>query len=906
MKFNYKLHRLCGSSYGTPNATNSASSSEGGNIVYTSSGNVLLSPVSNRIQVIDLLSHTVRTLTCEARSNIKTIALSPDDRLLIIIDTENHAMLVNFHRSVVLHRFTFKRNVRVCKFSPCGLYFAVTYGNHVQVWYSPGLRREFAPFVLHRTYTGLGDMVVSIEWSSDSSVIMASCRSGTARIWTVETVDGYEPFTLSGHKSCVVGAYFEKIPPGSDGRLRKVYTVSSDGALVSWTCTYSDESTDDESKKDFMKASNEALNFFGANVVNDFFSSKLTTEKQDDQLSQAEHLPKGKWTVTARHYFHQDTDVTATNFSRDNNLLIVGFASGIFGLYELPSMSNVHTLSLSNQVIRTVAINDTGEWLAFGCPSTQQLLVWEWRSETYIIKQRGHAYGMRCMAYSNDGIVVATGGEDGSIKLWNTSSGFCYCTLKSHTAPVTACVFSNSSVVLSSSLDGTVRAHDLNRYRNFRTYTSPTPCQFTSLAVDPSGEVVVAGTMDPFHIYTWSMQSGKLLDILTGHVGPISEVQFHPTRGTLASASWDGTVKIWDLYKREGEPENLKHAQDVVCCAFRPDGKQLVTGTIGGLLIVWNVEDGKVICEIDGRRDITGGRKINDRMTSDNNSASRYFTSVCYSADGSCLLAGGNSKYICIYEVSQQILVKKFQISFNRSLDGILDELNSKNLADGGPIDINDNSGDEADYSANLPGARRGDDGSRKSRLEVMTAQVAFSSTGREWAAVSNEGLHVYSLDDDMIFDPVSLTEEITPGAVRTNIRNGNFGVALLISLHLNEFTLVREVLEDIPYGSIPHVVKAVGPEHLERLMQFLSKCMLDSPHLEFYLQFCLEMLRIHGIHMEKHRSSYMRAFRSMHRSVQIHHDELKRLSDDNRYTLEVVEDQTQLALSMNASEETS
>lgn len=291
------------------------------------------------------------------------------------------------------------------------------------------------------------------------------------------------------------------------------------------------------------------------------------------------------------------------------------------------------------------------------------------------------------------------------------------------------------------------------------------------------------------------------------------------------------------------------------------------------------------------------GRKINDRMTSDNNSSARYFTSVCYSADGSCVLAGGNSKYICIYEVSQQILVKKFQVSFNRSLDGILDELNSKNLADGGPIDVNDDSGDEADFSANLPGARRGDDGSRKSRVEVMTSQVAFSSTGREWAAVSNEGLHVYSLDDDMIFDPISLTEEITPGAVRSNLRNGKHSVALLVSLHLNEYALVREVLEEIPFGSIPIVVKSIGPEHIERLMQFISKCMLDSPHLEFYLQFCLEMLRVHGLHMEKHRGGFMRAFRSMHRSVQIHHDELKRVCDENRYTLDFVEDQAQICL---------
>jgi periodic tryptophan protein 2 len=608
MKFNYKLHRLCGSSYGIPGASNdhSASSRTGGNIIYTSSGNVLLSPVSNRVQVIDLLTHTVRTLSCESRSNIKTIALSPDDRLLLIIDEENHAMLVNFHRSVVLHRFKFKKSVKVCKFSPCSLYFAVSFGKHVQVWHAPGLRREFAPFVLHRTYTGLGDSVISIQWSSDSSVIMASSKNGTVRIWTTHTVDDYIPATLSGHKTSVVGAYFEKNSPGSDGRIRKVYTVSSDGAVAAWTCSYDDESEDDDKKKqkDFFEASNAAVGFFGGSS-NDMFSSSTN---DTSGKTQAAHLPKASWSVTSRHYFHQDADVTATSFSSAHNLLIVGFASGLFGLYELPSMSNIHTLSLSNQVIKTVAINDTGEWLAFGCPSAQQLLVWEWRSETYIIKQRGHAYGMRCMAYSPDGVVVATGGEDGSIKMWNTSSGFCYCTLKSHTAPVTAITFANSSVIMSSSLDGTVRAHDLHRYRNFKTYTSPSPCQFTSLEVDPAGEVLVAGTMDPFHIYTWNVQSGKLLDILTGHVGPISSLCFHPTRGTLCSSSWDGTVKLWDLYKREGEPESMRHAQDVVCCAFRPDGVQVCTGTIGGLLSIWNVEDGKLLYEIDGKRDISGGK----------------------------------------------------------------------------------------------------------------------------------------------------------------------------------------------------------------------------------------------------------------------------------------------------------
>lgn len=76
------------------------------------------------------------------------------------------------------------------------------------------------------------------------------------------------------------------------------------------------------------------------------------------------------------------------------------------------------------------------------------------------------------------------------VKIWNMQSGFCFVTFSEHSAPVTAVAFLPSgSVVVSASLDGTVRAFDLVRYRNFRTMTSPHPVQFVSLAVDPAGEV---------------------------------------------------------------------------------------------------------------------------------------------------------------------------------------------------------------------------------------------------------------------------------------------------------------------------------------------------------------------------------------------------------------------------------
>lgn len=80
------------------------------------------------------------------------------------------------------------------------------------------------------------------------------------------------------------------------------------------------------------------------------------------------------------------------------------------------------------------------------------------------MKQQGHSNNMSCIAYSLDGQLVGTGGEDGKVKLWNVLSGFCFVTFSEHTGPVTSVAFSgNKKFLVSASLDGTARAYDVLR-----------------------------------------------------------------------------------------------------------------------------------------------------------------------------------------------------------------------------------------------------------------------------------------------------------------------------------------------------------------------------------------------------------------------------------------------------------
>lgn len=803
-------------------------------------------------------SHTSKTFAFEGRKNVDRIAVSHDSRLMLAVDEEGRCLLVNLRKGVVLYRFNFKKRVRALTFSPDDKYIAVSHGNKVQLWHTPALRRDFAPFALHRTYGGHYADVISIEWSHDSNFFVTGSEDLSARIFSVNPYTDFHPVTLAGHRDHVVGAFFS----ADDS---EVYTVGRDGGAFLWTYMSPDTET-------------------GGRTSGDESDDQGMVEKSEPVPAIAKAL---KWFTKKKHVFKMDyAKVLCCTFQAASSLLVVGFSNGTFGLYETPAFNNIHTLSISQNEIETVAVNATGEWLAFASKKLGQLLVWEWRSETYVLKQQGHYFDLNVVDYSPDGRIIATGADDAKLKLWDTTSGFCYVTFSEHEAPVTGVKFTaNGQAVVSCSLDGTVRAFDLNRYKNFRVMTTPEPVQFISLALDLSGQIVCAGTLDPFNIYVWSLQTGRLTDVLSGHTGPVTSLAFSPSVSAepiLASGSWDHTVRLWNVYQNKSLIEPLAHSTDVLAVAFRPDGKQLCSATLNGYLNIWDAKEGEVVASIDGLRDIAGGRRDGDKISAANNAISKHFTSVCYSADGACVLASGRSKFVCIYETSQQMLLKKFQISHNRSLDGVLDFLNSAQMTKAGLskseldahlIENGKGAGDE------LVGAARAvDPGSRRKNLEVLSKAVVFSPTGRSWAAATTEGLLIYALDETLTFDPFELDEDITPETIKRTLKRAEFTKALLMSLHLNEEALIEACVEGVPTESIALVAQALKDVYLKRLMQLLAKRIDKSPHLEFYLQWSLAVLNAHGAKLRDDPSDFLTTFRALQKSIAHHLSDLAKM----------------------------
>jgi periodic tryptophan protein 2 len=455
----------------------------------------------------------------------------------------------------------------------------------------PRLIKEYEPLVLYKNYTHWqNDEITSINWSSDSRFILTGSKDTTVRLLNLFKIEGYIPFCFTGNKRKIINAMF------SEDNLR-IYSISKEGTLFVWQ--YVEEKSEEFLKRSRFERqikSNSNLKGLDELVTNDS-EGEEDQEKVDEFCSDYEKkIQTGRYILEKKQQFQINGKIAICDINTDANILVFGLHNGVFSIYDLNTFENKYTLQISDNKINTMSISNNGLWLAFGSKKQGQLLIWEWKSESYVFKQQGHNFDVTAIAYSPDSSQLASGSQDGKVKVWDTTSTTCIVTFTEHVSKVTDLKFvpNKANVVVTSSLDGTVRAFDLIKYRNFRIMTTAKPCQFLSLGVDFSGEIVCAGSMDPYSIFVWSLKTGDLVDILTGHIGPVCALAFSSIKDVLVSGSWDKTVKIWELYSKKGHSESLEHNSEIVAIDLTPDDKEIAVSTLNGELYTWDLDTASI------------------------------------------------------------------------------------------------------------------------------------------------------------------------------------------------------------------------------------------------------------------------------------------------------------------------
>jgi periodic tryptophan protein 2 len=171
---------------------------------------------------------------------------------------------------------------------------------------------------------------------------------------------------------------------------------------------------------------------------------------------------------------------------------------------------------------------------------------------------------------------------------------------------------------------------------------------------------------------------------------------------------------------------------------------------------------------------------------------------------------------------------------------------------------------------------------------EVRVTGVAFAPTGRSFCAASTEGLLIYSLDTIPLFDPIDLDLAVTPASTLHVLqKEKDYLKALVMAFRLNEAPLLRQVFESIPHNSISLVVEELPVVYVPRLLRFVGLQTEESPHLEFCLLWVQAILTSHGQWVGENRAKVDAELRTVSRAVGRIRDELRRLADENCFTID-------------------
>lgn len=243
---------------------------------------------------------------------------------------------------------------------------------------------------------------------------------------------------------------------------------------------------------------------------------------------------------------------------------------------------------------------------------------------------------------------LATASKDGTVRVWDVETGLCQFSLNGHTSSVSCIRWGGQGHIFSGSHDKTLKVWETQTGRLLSTHKShahwinhialstdfalrsgpygPTPLLNTpmpdantasakelrevsktkyeqALTMSNGTERVVTAS-DDFTMFLWDpLRSAKPLARLTGHQKLVNHVVFSPDSRTLASASFDNSVKLWDGVTGKFLASLRGHVAAVYQCAWSSDSRMLVSCSKDTTLKVWDAKQRKLKSDLPGHKD---------------------------------------------------------------------------------------------------------------------------------------------------------------------------------------------------------------------------------------------------------------------------------------------------------------